>query len=137
MLQLNILYNVAPRLHMFICFGLQLYVAAVHIDLQGGSNRTGTNCDLFTHKSSRSYLNHLVSSARRCASYIVNCLLLAHDFFVEVIRRCKSRVVERKTDHLVWCVASHKWDLAVELVERGVKKVVTKCFCRAELFLRS
>jgi hypothetical protein len=22
---------------------------------------TGTNCDLFTHKSSRSYLNHLVS----------------------------------------------------------------------------
>jgi hypothetical protein len=21
---------------------------------------TGTNCDLFTHKSSRSYLNHLV-----------------------------------------------------------------------------
>jgi hypothetical protein len=28
--------------------------------LQGGSNMTGTNCDLFTHKSSRSYLNHLV-----------------------------------------------------------------------------
>jgi hypothetical protein len=28
--------------------------------LQGGSNMTGTNCDLFTHKLSRSYLNHLV-----------------------------------------------------------------------------
>jgi hypothetical protein len=28
--------------------------------LQGGSNMTGTNCDLFTHKSSRPYLNHLV-----------------------------------------------------------------------------
>ena len=28
--------------------------------VQGGSNMTGTNCDLFTHKSSRSYLNHLV-----------------------------------------------------------------------------
>jgi hypothetical protein len=28
--------------------------------LQGGSSMTGTNCDLFTHKSSRSYLNHLV-----------------------------------------------------------------------------
>jgi hypothetical protein len=28
--------------------------------IQGGSNKTGTNCDLFTHKSSRSYLNHLV-----------------------------------------------------------------------------
>ena len=30
-------------------------------NVQGGSNMTGTNCDLFTHKSSRSYLNHLVS----------------------------------------------------------------------------
>ena len=29
-------------------------------DIKGGSNMTGTNCDLFTHKSSRSYLNHLV-----------------------------------------------------------------------------
>jgi hypothetical protein len=27
--------------------------------IQGGSNMTGTNCDLFTHKSSRSYFNHL------------------------------------------------------------------------------
>jgi hypothetical protein len=31
--------------------------------IQGGSNMTGTNCDLFTHKSSRSYLNHLVTGA--------------------------------------------------------------------------
>ena len=30
--------------------------------IQGGSNMTGTNCDLFTHKSSRSYLNHLVKT---------------------------------------------------------------------------
>jgi hypothetical protein len=29
--------------------------------VQGGSNMTGTNCDLFAHKSSRSYLNHLVN----------------------------------------------------------------------------
>jgi hypothetical protein len=29
------------------------------LKLQGGSNMTGTNCDLFTHKSSRFYLNHL------------------------------------------------------------------------------
>jgi hypothetical protein len=28
--------------------------------VRGGSNMTGTNCDLFTHKQSRSYLNHLV-----------------------------------------------------------------------------
>ena len=29
-------------------------------NVQGGSNMTGTNCDLFTHNQSRSYLNHLV-----------------------------------------------------------------------------
>jgi hypothetical protein len=28
---------------------------------------TGTNCDLFTHKQSRSYLNHLVYEARKSA----------------------------------------------------------------------
>jgi hypothetical protein len=31
---------------------------------QGGSNMTGTNCDLFTHKSFRSYLNHLIIKSR-------------------------------------------------------------------------
>jgi hypothetical protein len=30
--------------------------------IQGGSNMTGTNCDLFTHNQSWSYLNHLVYS---------------------------------------------------------------------------
>ena len=34
--------------------------AHVNYILQGASNMTGTNCDMFTHKSSRSYLNHLV-----------------------------------------------------------------------------
>jgi hypothetical protein len=29
-------------------------------NIQGGSNMTVTNCDLFTHKSSRSYLNQLL-----------------------------------------------------------------------------
>jgi hypothetical protein len=33
---------------------------AVRSCVQGGSNMIGTNCDLFTRKSSRSYLNHLV-----------------------------------------------------------------------------
>jgi hypothetical protein len=32
--------------------------------IQGGSNMTGTNCDLFTHNQSRSYLNHLVIFAQ-------------------------------------------------------------------------
>jgi hypothetical protein len=39
-----------------------MYVLEFYLcmNVQGGSNMTGTNCDLFTHKSSRSYLNHLV-----------------------------------------------------------------------------
>jgi hypothetical protein len=49
---------------------LSLSLACMHTKLpqsllmkiKGGSNMTGTNCDLFTHKSSRSYLNHLVSN---------------------------------------------------------------------------
>jgi hypothetical protein len=37
-------------------------------NVQGGSNMTGTNCDLFTHNQSRSYLNHLVRmTLHRCA----------------------------------------------------------------------
>jgi hypothetical protein len=32
----------------------------VCVYLQGGSNMSGTNCILFTHNQSRSYLNHLV-----------------------------------------------------------------------------
>jgi hypothetical protein len=36
------------------------YDSHIGFVLQGGSNTTGTDCDLFTHKSSRSYLNHLV-----------------------------------------------------------------------------
>jgi hypothetical protein len=35
-------------------------IIAVRSDIQGGSNMTGTNCGLFTHNQSRSYLNHLV-----------------------------------------------------------------------------
>ena len=37
-----------------------MVVVVVVVVVQGGSNMTGTNCDLFTHNQSRSYLNHLV-----------------------------------------------------------------------------
>jgi hypothetical protein len=37
--------------------------------LQGGSDMTGTNCDLFTHNQSRSYLNHLVHSS--CSVFVL------------------------------------------------------------------
>ena len=39
---------------------LSLHLNVCKLFVQGGSNMTGTNCDLFTHKQSRSYLNHLV-----------------------------------------------------------------------------
>jgi hypothetical protein len=32
--------------------------------VQGGSNMTGTNCDLFAYNQYRSYLNHLVRGLR-------------------------------------------------------------------------
>jgi hypothetical protein len=34
---------------------------------------TGTNCDLFTHKQSRSYLNHLVHGGTRWRSWLRHC----------------------------------------------------------------
>jgi hypothetical protein len=40
--------------------------------VQGGSNMTGTNCDLFTHNQSRSYLNHLV--------YITNTFVIRLEY---------------------------------------------------------
>jgi hypothetical protein len=40
--------------------GSLLPIWAERLKIQGGSNMTGTNCDLFTHNQSRSYLNHLV-----------------------------------------------------------------------------
>jgi hypothetical protein len=41
----------------FGCYGFKQNIYTI---IQGGSNMTGTNCDLFTHILSRSYLNHLV-----------------------------------------------------------------------------
>jgi hypothetical protein len=43
---------------------------------QGGSNMTGTNCDLFTHKSSPSYLNHLVYILTTLRSHTKETVLL-------------------------------------------------------------
>jgi hypothetical protein len=53
--------------------------------VQGGSNMTGTNCDLFTHNQSRSYLNHLVSSASAPwnIELFLRCVLVASVWFWE------------------------------------------------------
>jgi hypothetical protein len=71
----ELLVNLIYRLHYSLSVGRvncvigfhYLNVALITQDLracapiiQGGSNMTGTNCDLFTHRSSWSYLNHLV-----------------------------------------------------------------------------
>jgi hypothetical protein len=51
--------NLHPQQHLTRLCESATLCTCFHI-VQGGSNMTGTNCDLFTHKSSRSYLNHLV-----------------------------------------------------------------------------
>jgi hypothetical protein len=69
------------------------YIASLIAALiQGGSNMTGTNCDLITHNQSRSYLNHLVLTSHLrlvlprgfLASYKTN--LCAFSFIVSTHR---------------------------------------------------
>jgi hypothetical protein len=68
-----------------LCFkGLVLSCVLCLRIIQGGSNMAGTNYDLFTHKSSRSYLNHLVLKCTKvhvCVSFISvwNWVLLPKD----------------------------------------------------------
>ena len=54
-------------------------------EIQGGSNMTGTNCDLFTHNQSRSYLNHLVLTWLPMLQY-QHCPLLSF-FLKQQIRK--------------------------------------------------
>jgi hypothetical protein len=66
---------------------------------------TGTNCDLFTHKSSRSYLNHLV---------------------FDILKLCQNRAIEESSCrcgqlqliHLC-CLTSSKKIFNSEIVERN------------------
>jgi hypothetical protein len=61
---------------------------------QGGSNMTGTNCDLFTHKSSRSYLNHLVH-AHFVAMAVLNCLN-TYLFYPRCFQHCLKNTDEKE-----------------------------------------
>jgi hypothetical protein len=54
--------NTLANLQTYYCTKTKYSIRITSCHIQGGSNMTGTNCDLFTHKSSRSYLNHLVIS---------------------------------------------------------------------------
>jgi hypothetical protein len=44
---------------------------------------TGTNCDLFTHKSCRSYLNHLVCVQEFGVHIVILLLILLINFVVD------------------------------------------------------
>ena len=59
---LRSLYSLLSQEKFISQNGVNEFLSKNVAKLQGGSNMTGTNCDLFTHKSSRSYLNHLVLS---------------------------------------------------------------------------
>jgi hypothetical protein len=56
---LDLCRHLAPPPYMLHALSISVFLTSSP-ELQGGWNMTGTNCDLFTHKSSRSYLNHLV-----------------------------------------------------------------------------
>jgi hypothetical protein len=54
------MYEYVHQIHKIVSAQpLPLYFIG-ELYVQDGSNMTGTNCDLFTHNQSRSYLNHLV-----------------------------------------------------------------------------
>jgi hypothetical protein len=63
-------------------------------NLQGGSNMTGTNCDLFTHNQSRSYLNHLVhqilNRLRKITYRVLTWYFLFHTAMSCVSRKISS-----------------------------------------------
>ena len=68
------------KLRAWSCISIQYnkYFALSPIkQIQGGSNMTGTNCDLFTYNQSRSYLNHLVITIRGASSFLFLCLVLS------------------------------------------------------------
>jgi hypothetical protein len=72
----------------------------VKIYIQGGSNMTGTNCDLFTHNQSRSYLNHLVHLWKYLAEFFLelnqNTLFIFNNFFPKIVPF--ARLFEKKYD---------------------------------------
>ena len=55
---------------------------------------TGTNCDLFTHKSCPSYLNHLAAEVQKCliicslscACQSTNCVVLSFMLLAQFIK---------------------------------------------------
>jgi hypothetical protein len=81
---------------------------------------TGTNCDLFTHKSSRSCLNHLVYKFEAVFSFscsgseidykrdksveIKRCILSASKRFRGLKRLLKAYILSRKTKLLLYKV---------------------------------
>jgi hypothetical protein len=56
---------------------------------------TGTNCDLFTHKSSRSYLNHLVFYSPKLRCYVDSVIIKAI-----CLAEYQKHSVKRKKDKL-------------------------------------
>jgi hypothetical protein len=68
--------------------------------VQGGSNMTGTNCDLFTHNQSRSYLNHLVLHA-------FGMLYIPHPLLHQInksllLRRTQNSLLHQI--HIMWTI---------------------------------
>jgi hypothetical protein len=54
---------------------------------------TGTNCDLFTHKSSRSYLNHLVKCKVTYIRFTEECFYTDYITFTSVIKTALAKAL--------------------------------------------
>jgi hypothetical protein len=86
------------------------------VQVQGGSNMTGTNCNLFTHKQSRSYLNHLVHSGSCWATETLrlapscrnwrnseDCAVgLKESFFWNKLMRTKQKTLKKSPVRRFW-----------------------------------
>ena len=73
---------------------------------------TGNNCDLFTHKLSRSYLNHLVLGVYGSSTLPLTVLLLFATFSkgaAPTPQSCEMRTYVG--DYCVWCAVSQLIDL--------------------------
>ena len=79
------------------CFSKASMVSWTRLNMalyvKGGLNMAGTNCDLFTHKMSRSYLNHLVHCLS-CYKHIWCCCICSK---TAILKSMKYILVHRQS----------------------------------------
>jgi hypothetical protein len=88
-------------------------------NIQGGSNMTGTNCDLFTHGLSWSYLNHLLLVHLQCQRVLRDSVV--HDQWYWFAEEC---IQYKKIT--VMCHKGH-------ILRPKTHEVLQRLFCTVEM----